>query len=178
MKKPGLLIVIIMKSVFISCENESKNEQTNQFAGLWSLYQMEFYNPQTKEWNELKSEEKGYPDGIQGYISYDNTNHMSVHLVPRGYENTDLEFPTLIDSISNDAIEHLASNYIYFANYSINEEESIIEHNRVSHSNPELWNESVKRKYTFKGDTLTLEPLEASRAGTRLRWIKVSNAND
>lgn len=100
MKKLGLLAVIILISVFTSCENESKNEQTSQFAGLWSLYQMELYNPQTKEKSEFKSAESGLSDGLKGNLFYDDSNHMSVHLVPKDYENTDLKFPTTIDSIS------------------------------------------------------------------------------
>ncbi len=178
MKKLGLLIVILLTSVFISCENESNTEQTNQFAGLWSLYQMESFNSQTKEWTEFKSAERGYPDGIKGNIFYDDSNHMSVHIVSKGYEDTDLMFPSTIDSISIDALKHLAVSYTYFAIYSIDKDKEIIEHKRISHSNPTMWNETVKRKYSFAGDTLTLAPIEKEFAGTRLRWIKVSNTKE
>ena len=74
---------------------------------------MEFYNPQTKEWNEFKSLERGFPNGIKGYILYDNSNHMSVHLVPKDYENTDLIFPSIKDSISIDALNpHYSWNLV------------------------------------------------------------------
>jgi len=158
--------------------NKSKNERTNQFVGLWSLYQMQFYNPQTKEWNELKMTEMGFSNGLKGYILYDNSNHMSVHIVPKNYENTDLKFPSIIDSLSIEALKHLVVSYTYFATYTIDKDKKIIEHKRISHSNPNMWNETVKRKYSFIGDTLTLEPIEKEFAGTRLRWIKVSNANE
>ncbi len=178
MKKLEIFSVIILLSVFISCEYDSNKEKTNQFVGLWSLYQMEFYNPQTKEWNEYKSVQGGFPDGIKGNLLYDDANHMSVHIVPKDYENTDLMFPTTIDSISLGALKHLAVSYTYFATYTIDMDEGIIEHKRISHSNPTMWNETVKRKYSFVGDTLTLEPLEKELAGTRLRWIKVPNIKE
>jgi hypothetical protein len=41
-----------------------------------------------------------------------------------------------------------------------------------------MWNETAIRKYSFSGDTLTLEPIEKELAGIRLRWIKVSNTNE
>jgi hypothetical protein len=178
MKTIQLFIIIILTSLFLSCNNESKNEKTNQFAGLWSLYQMQFYNPQTKEWSEFINAGSGMPDGLKGNIFYDNANHMSAHLVPKGYENTDLKFPSIIDSLSLDALKHHATSYTYFANYTINKEKKIIEHKRISHSNPNMWNETVIRKYSFSGDTLTLEPIEKELAGIRLRWIKVSNTNE
>ena len=178
MKTIRLFITIILTSLFLSCNNESKNEKPNQFAGLWSLHQMQFYNPQTKEWSEFKNSGMGFPDGIKGNLFYDNANHMSVHLVPKGYENTDLKFPTIIDSISLDALKHHATSYTYFANYTIDKEKKTIAHKRISHSNPNMWNETAIRKYSFSGDTLTLEPIEKELAGTRLRWIKVSNTNE
>lgn len=136
---------------------------------------MEFENPQTKKWREFKSAERGFPNGLKGHILYDGTNNMSVHLVPKDYENTDLMFPSTIEPISNEALRQLAVSYTYFATYTIDENKEIIEHKRISHSNPAKWNESVKRKYSLVGDTLTLEPIEKEFAGTRLRWIKVSN---
>jgi len=177
MKKLGLLIIVILTSIFTGCDKESSKENTDQFAGLWSLYQMESYNSQTKEWGEFTSIESGWPNGLKGHILYDDLNHMSVHLVPKNYENTDLQFPSSIDSMSYGALKHLAVSYTYFANYTIDEKNKIIEHKRISHSNPDMWNETVIRKFSFVGDTLILEPIEKTYAGTRLKWIKVSNIN-
>jgi hypothetical protein len=178
MKIIQYLIIIILTSSFLSCNNEVKSENPNQFAGLWSLFQMQFYNPETKEWSEFKNAEMGFPDGLKGNLFYDNANHMSVHLVPKDYENTNLKFPNIIDSLSLDALKHHATSYTYFANYSIDKEKKTIAHKRISHSNPNMWNETAIRKYSFSGDTLTLELIEKRLAGTRLRWIKLSNTNE
>ncbi|WP_068475244.1 lipocalin-like domain-containing protein [Saccharicrinis aurantiacus] len=178
MKTIQPLILIILTSLFFSCNNKSNSENINQFAGLWSLYQMQFYNPQTKEWSEFKNAEIGFSDGLKGSILYDNANHMSVHLVPKAYEKTDLKFPIIIDSLSIEALKHHATSYSYFANYTIDKEKKIIAHKRISHSNPHMWSETVLRKYSFLGDTLILQPIEKELAGTRLLWIKVTNANE
>ena len=102
---------------------------------------------------------------------------MSVHLTTVGYEDTDLQFPNFIDSISNEALKHLTNSYVYFAKYSVDEEQSVVKHARISHSNPGQWNEVVKRRYTFSGDTLTLQPLEEETSNLRLKWIKETVSN-
>ena len=90
---------------------------------------------------------------------------------------TDLRFPNFVDSISNDALKHLTNSYVYFAKYSIDKDQSVVEHARISHSNPGEWNEVVRRRFTFSGDTLTLQPLEEETSGLRLKWIKSSVSN-
>jgi hypothetical protein len=163
-------------SLFLCCNDQAEYEKSNQFTGLWSLYEMQYFDSQTNKWTEFKKAERGYPDGLKGNLLYDNANHMSVHLVPKDYDNTDLKFPRIIDSLSLDALKHQATSITYFANYTIDKDNKTIEHKRISHSNPNMWNQTVTRKYSFSGDTLTLEPIEKELAGTRLRWIKISNA--
>ena len=50
------------------------------------------------------------------------------------------------------------ANYVYVSDCKIIEE-NIIEHQSVSHGNPEKFNEVVQREFEFKGDTLFLSPL-------------------
>jgi len=168
--------VIIYLVLFVSCSNESSQEPTakqkelNKFSGLWSLYIMEELNSETGVWSEWR-------DGMQGYILYDDKNNMAVHLTTSGYEDTDLRFPIFTDTISIEALKHLTNSYVYFAKYTIDEKQQIVEHARISHSNPDLWNEVVKRRFTFSGDTLILQPLEEKDAGLRLKWIRESVSN-
>jgi len=49
---------------------------------------------------------------------------------------------------------------VYFAKYTIDEEQNVVEHARISYSNPGMWNEIVKRRFTFSSETLILQPLE------------------
>lgn len=131
---------------------------------------MEQLDSTTGKWSEWRK-------GMQGYILYDDKNNMAVHLTTLGYEETDLRFPNFTDTISQEALKYLTNSYVYFAKYTVDEEQSVVEHARISHSNPGMWNEIVKRKYTFKGDTLILQPVEKATAGLRLKWIRESVSN-
>ena len=67
------------------------------------------------------------------------------------------------------ALTEFASNYVYVANYTIDDTTGVIQHDRLSHTIPSAWNTSVKRKFTFKGDTIILEPITVNR---RLKWVR------
>jgi len=45
----------------------------------------------------------------------------------------------------------------------------VVTHYRITSSIPAVWGTTVKRKFSFNGDTIILEPLNANR---RLKWIK------
>jgi len=126
---------------------------------------MEVYDENNNTWNEWR-------DGMQGYLLYDKDMHMALHLTTKGYEKADLDFPNFSDTISIVALKHLSNSYTYFAKYSIDQKEKIVEHNRISHSNPKEWNLTVHRKFSFKGDTLILKPVEEKNSTLRLKWIR------
>ncbi len=166
----NILLLLLTISLSIGCNQESKQKRFNKFNGLWSLHIMEQLNSETGEWSE-------YKEGVQGYILYDDIGNMAVHITAKDYENTDLRFPFLSDTLSNDALIHRTQSFVYFAKYTVFESSQIVEHARISHSNPGQWNQVVTRKFTFSGDTLILEPMEKSYAGMRLKWIKESASN-
>ena len=169
MKNKQILLILSIAALLIGCNQKNKETAINRFSGLWSLYIMEQQDSVTGEWSEWRN-------GMQGYILYDDKDNMSVHLTTKGYEDTELRFPIFEDTISNEALKHLTNSYVYFAKYTIDEEQNVVEHARISHSNPGMWNEVVKRRFTFSGDTLTLQPLEERSSNLRLKWIKsVSN---
>ena len=165
MRNKQFLPILFIVALIIGCNQKNKDTEINRFSGLWSLHVMEQQDSVTGEWSEWRN-------GMQGYILYDNKDNMSVHLTTVGYQDTDLRFPNFIDSISDEALKHLTSSYVYFAKYSVDEEQSVVEHARISHSNPGEWNEVVQRRFTFSGDTLTLQPLEEGNSGLRLKWLK------
>ena len=149
----------------MNCKQEGKQTEVGKFKGLWSLHIMEQKDPGSSEWREWRN-------GMQGYILYDGVENMSVHLTTSGYENAALEFPNFNDTVSLEALKHLTKSYVYFAKYSVDEEKGTVEHARISHSNPAEWNDVVKRRYTFSGDTLILQPVEERNSGLRLKWLK------
>ena len=170
MKINKILVLLLIASLSFGCNRETEQKEFNKFSGLWSLYIMEELNPETGVWSEWRN-------GMQGYILYDDKNNMSVHLTTLGYEDTDLRFPVFTDTISHEALKHLTNSYVYFAKYTIDEKQNVVEHARISHSNPGMWNEIVRRRFTFSGDTLILQPLEEKDAGLKLKWIKESVYN-
>lgn len=152
-----------------SCNEVSKPMDSNKLGGLWSLHIMEKLDPESGIWNEWRN-------GMQGYILYDGNENMSLHLTTKGYEKTELRFPNFVDTIPIEALQHLTNSYVYFAKYSIDEKEKIVQHARISHSNPGMWNEIVQRRFSFSGDTLILQPVEKQISGLRLKWIKESTS--
>ena len=174
-----------MKSLFIistifllsACKTESPADTNDQLAGMYKLHIIENMDA-SGTWQEQEWAKDG-----DGYILYDGKGHMAVQITPQGYK----DFPWLneeetinedslkqkIDSMTvpelKAALTEFASNYVYVANYTINDTTGVIQHDRLSHTIPSAWNTSVKRKFTFKGDTIILEPITVNR---RLIWIR------
>lgn len=167
--RTGLINILgctIMVLSLMNCDNQHIHTPQNPFIGTWRLGIMEVKDAETGEWNEWR-------DGMQGYIMYSSDNHMAVHLTVKGYQDFEVEFPNFVDTVSLDALKHLTKSYTYFAEYEIFEDKGVVQHARISHSNPNEWRDVVRRKYTFKGDTLFLQPEEERNAMLRLKWIRV-----
>jgi hypothetical protein len=161
-----LTIIIICSSCGLkSAENTLEPSEKEKIKGLWSLYLMEKNDSLTGTWNEWKG-------GMQGYILYDDSENMSLHLTKKGYQDTDLEFPNFVDTIPLEALKYLTNSYVYFAKYSLDTVNHIVTHARISHSNPAEWNDVVERRYLFIGDTLVLAPVEAKNSALRLKWVR------
>ena len=160
-------LLIALTLIFWACDQQPKPSAKHGFAGLWKLHVMEQQDRVTGTWKEWR-------DGMQGYILYDGMDHMAVHLTTKGYEDTNLRFPNFNDTIPAEALKHLTGSYVYFAKYNVDEELGVVEHARISHSNPGMWNEVVKRRFTFRGDTLILQPLENENSNLRLKWVRQS----
>jgi len=165
MKNIQIITLLFTFVILTGCYNGNQNKEINKFSGLWKLHIIEQQDSITKEWNEWR-------DGLQGYILYDEKENMAVHLTSKGYQNTDLVFKNLIDTVSIEELKYLTQSYVYFAKYTVNEEDKIIEHARISHSNPNEWNMVVKRRYEFIGDTLKLTTLENPDSPLRVTWVK------
>ena len=165
MRYLNIVLTLTITILITACTQENPKTKLNKLNGLWSLQIMEQQDSVTGQWNEWRN-------GMQGYILYDNAENMALHLTTKGYQDTDMVFPNFNDTISNDALKHLTGSYVYFAKYSVDEKESIVQHSRISHSNPSMWNQIVRRRFSFSGDTLILQPVEKTLSGLRLKWIK------
>ncbi len=166
----------IISVLLFACKGKIPTDINSQLAGMYKLYIIE-NRDSTGAWKQQE-----WAKGGEGYIVYDGKGHMAVQITPKGYkdfswldEEATIDGNTLkkkIDSMSlpdlKAAVTEFASNYVYVANYSI-VDSNVIQHNRLSHAIPFSWNTTVKRRFTFKEDTLILEPVSVNR---RLKWIK------
>jgi hypothetical protein len=154
----------VVLTLFACSEHKTVHEQP-PIAGLWSLHAMEQKDSISGHWNEWRG-------GMQGYVLYDADGHMALHLTKKGYQDFELAFPNFVDTIPLEALKHLTNSYVYLANYTLDTLNHIVEHARVSHSNPAEWNDVVERRYSFLGDTLVLAPVEEKNKSLRLKWLR------
>ena len=165
-------IMLIMQA----CSSPLKNNN-NMLAGMYKLYKIESRDL-AGIWNE-----SGRYNGGESYILYDGLGHMAVQITPKGYkdfnwltEEQSINKKIVSDKIDSMTIAELkvalaefASNYTYVTNYSVDDSANVVTHNRLISSIPSIWNTEVKRKFSFSGDSIILQPLTDNR---RLIWIR------
>jgi hypothetical protein len=163
-----LILGLITLVTIYGCNTKTPQEDS-KFHGMWRLDKFESLDSLTNTWS-------AYPPlvGAGGYILYDGQGHMGVHLFPEGYEDFDTN--KNIDSLNHDDLKELAkfykSNFVYFADYNLNGK--IIDHNRLTATEPGNWGTTLTRDFDFKGDTLILTAHENIGGQIlRLRWIKL-----
>lgn len=174
MKLTTLLFSIIMLS---ACTDKKKPGMNSKLAGMYKLLIIE-----NKDSSGIWQQQEWAKDG-DGYIIYDGKGHMAVQITPKGYKNFKwLDEETTInservkehtDSMSADelkaAVREFVSNYVYVADYTIEDTADVIQHHRISSTIPAIWGTTVRRAFTFSGDTLILRILNGNR---RLKWIR------
>ena len=162
----------------ISCNDGNLDSAMEQFEGLWKLHRHEIRNSQG-QWVE----HDWMKDGT-GYLLYDGEGHMSMHITPKDYKKKRVNWNYKVDSIQSKMYKSefevfskkdsflTLSSYVYVANCRILEG-NIIEHARLSHGNPERFNDVVQRAFRFHGDTLILSPLNLDdQSERRVKWIR------
>lgn len=158
-----LLLLTLVLSAFGSCKTKVE-EKTTGVEGLWELVSMKIKNTETGVWSD-------YRGGMQGYLLYDGNKNMTIHLTDKNYEKTDLAFPNFTDTIPLEALKYLTKSYYYIGEYKILSD-SMVQHTRISHSNPGDWGKVVKRHYEFSNDTLIITPTERNLANLELKWVR------
>ncbi len=159
----GLLVLMIA----LACtSNDPKNDP--RFHGMWKLDSIEYYDSISGTWSHYQTDQ--YHDG---YILYDGKGHMAVHLTSKGYQDFDLS--ENVDSLDmerlKERLKFYETNFVYFADYKTTD--NVIDHNRLSATDPKNWGTVLTRDFEFKNDTLILtarESIDANRL--RLRWVK------
>lgn len=177
--KQGIKIFIIftISVLLFACMNKSKTSRDEQLAGMYKLLIIENQDS-SGAWHEQE-----WGKGGDGYIVYDGKGHMAVQITPKGYKDfqwldeessinqTGVKEKT--DSMSVDelkaAVREFVSNYVYIASYTIEDSADVVIHHRISSTIPAIWGTTVRRSFSFSGDTLILKNLNVNR---RLKWIR------
>jgi hypothetical protein len=176
-KMTGILISLIATLFLTDCSDHSLSDKNKILAGMYKLYSIQSQDS-TGAWRE-----SGYGNGGESYIIYDGLGHMAVQITPKGYgdfkwlnEEQALDEAILkakIDSMSltelKAAVTEFASNYVYIANYTIDNTTDIVTHERLISTIPAIWGTEVRRKFSFSGDTLILINPVVNR---RLTWLR------
>jgi hypothetical protein len=111
-----------------------------------------------------------------GYITYADTGHMGVHIMPRGRQRFATNMPT-----GEEVITAMRGYTAYFGSFTVNDKEKdkFIVHHRMGQLNPGGVVDA-KRFYDFEGDNLILTPAPADGGGkdkaiNRLTWERLPN---
>lgn len=172
------LIIFLVTSVLIAtCTGKTKTNHNAQLAGMYKLYIAE-----NADSNGVWQEDP-WTKGGAGYIVYDGLGHMAVHITRQGYndfkwlpEEESLRTERInlkLDSMSTEelkaAVRAFSSSYVYVGNYTIEDSIDVVKHHRISTSIHSPLGSTVRRAFTFSGDTIILRVLNGNR---RLKWIK------
>jgi len=172
-----IFIVFIIPVFLFSCTDKSKTNRTGLLTGMYKLYIAENADS-NGVWHE-----DPWTKGGTGYIVYDGIGHMAVHITRQGYN----DFPWLpeeeslrperinqkLDSMSTEelkaAVRAFSASYVYAGNYAVEDSTDVVKHHRISTSIHSPAGSTVRRAFTFSGDTVILRVLNGNR---RLKWIK------
>ncbi len=156
-----LLILIL----FLNSCSQTTDQAINPILGMWELAVMELKDTETGKYRIWK-------DGMTGYLLYEKSGFMSLHLMPKSYPNTDLVFKNFTDTMPEEQLKYITQNYNYMGRYTVDYDKNIVSHEKLSHSNPNEWGEIAVRSFSFLGDTLVIKPTEEKNAGLRLKLTK------
>lgn len=164
----NLILIISLTLFFLACGQMPEAQKEIPIWGMWDLYIMEIKNAENGKWEEWRQ-------GMDGYLLYEKSGYMSLHLMPKAYPSTDLKFRNFTDTMPLAQLKYISQNYNYTGSYTIDLDSSIVSHTKLSHSNPNEWGEISRRKFNFQGDTLFVVPTEEENASLRLKFLKMPN---
>ena len=142
---------------------EEQQRGNNQFVGTWELLSVERVDAEGT-W----SPSIGQLANSIGVLMYDESGHMSVHIMNLDRAAISSGFAEL----SGDELRDLFRGYVaYFGTYDVNESESYVIHHRKGHLYPNQVGVDAKRFFEFSDDKLTLTV--APSRNFRLTWQRV-----
>ena len=173
----NLFYPFVICCIFEGCIENKPADKLSRLAGMYKLYIAENADS-NGVWHE-----DPWTKGGTGYIVYDGMGHMAVHITRKGYNDykwlpeeaslRDEKINQKLDSMSTEelkeAVRAFSSSYVYAGNYIIEDTTDVVKHERLSTSIHSPAGSTVRRAFTFSGDTIILRVLNGNR---RLKWIK------
>ena len=140
-----------------------------KFVGTYRLITIEEKEASSGKWAETPNFNR------IGYITYADTGHMGVHIMPRSRLPFSSNPPT-----GAEAQVALRGYTAYFGSFTVDDNEQFVVHHRFGQINPGGIVDA-KRFYDFEDDRLVLTPAPAdgggkSAATRRLVWERLPNA--
>jgi hypothetical protein len=149
-----------------------------RFVGTYSLLTTEVKDEKTGKWSQTPN------FNSNGYITYSDTGHMGVHIMPKVRTRFASNVPT-----ADEAVAALRGYTAYFGSFTVDEREKAVTHSRLGQINPG-GAKTVKRFYDFVPDPrnpaygyprLILTPAPADGGGKdqatrRLIWERMPDA--
>jgi hypothetical protein len=176
-KMHRITTIFIFYMIISGCSENKSIDKRARLAGMYKLYIAENADS-NGVWHE-----DPWTKGGTGYIVYDGLGHMAVQINRKGYNDyqwlpeeeslRDEKINAKLDSMSvdelKDAVRAFSGSYVYAGNYTIEDTADVVKHERLSTTIHSPVGSTVRRAFTFSGDTIILRVLNGNR---RLKWIK------
>ena len=139
------------------------------FVGTYRLITIEEKDTASGEWDPRPN------FSSIGYLTYAETGHMGVHIMPRSRKRHASNPPT-----GEEAQAALRGYTAYFGSFTVDDASQFVVHHRFGQINPG-GSVDAKRFYDFEGERLALTPAPADGGGkdnatVRLIWERLPNA--
>lgn len=170
-------VLFITSLLVLGCTEHGARDSRSHLAGMYKLFISENIDS-GGVWHE-----DPWTRGGTGYLIYDGLGHMAVHITRQGYhdyhwlpeeeslrdEYIDQKLTNMTTEELKEAVRAFAGSYVYVGNYSIEDTGAVVKHERISTSIHAPRGSTVRRSFSFSGDTIILHILNGNR---RLKWIK------
>ena len=148
---------------------QASSSDRAMFVGTYRLITLDVKDAASGEWVERPNFKS------IGYITYADTGHMGVHIMPRSRKRHASNPPT-----GEEAQAALNGYTAYFGSFTVDDAGQFVVHHRLGQINLG-GTVDAKRFYDFEGDYLTLIPAPADGGGkdnatVRLIWERLPNA--
>ena len=148
---------------------QASSSDRAMFVGTYRLITIEVKDTPSGEWVERPN------FNSIGYITYADTGHMGVHIMPRSRKRHASNPPT-----GEEAQAALNGYIAYFGSFTVDDAGQFVVHHRLGQINPG-GTVDAKRFYDFDGEYLTLTPAPADGSGkdnasVRLMWERLPNS--